>query len=127
MVSLKPGDRVDVRIKDNVIVKPTEKYDKIKSLEIVATDNFGYFLFVPHYIYLKGSCIADALRCKKMSINPRFVNEQVIYIFENLIVKAEPQDGMCCDHCQDHVLMAQANQLDGKTFICWACRNNRWR
>jgi hypothetical protein len=127
MVSLKPGDRVDVRIRDNVIVKPIEKYDKIKSLEIVSADSFGYYLFVPHYLYLNGSSVADAHRCKKMSINLRFVDEQIIYIVEALIAKSEPQDGMCCGHCQDHVLMAAANQPDGKTFICWACRNNRWR
>jgi hypothetical protein len=127
MVRLKEGDRVDCRIKNGKIVGPHDGHDEIKTFEIVSTDNFGYYLFVPHYIHLYGTNLIDAFRCRKLSIDARFIDEQTIYITENMVISVSKQDGISCSRCKDFFRMAAPNQPDGKTMICWGCRDNPYR
>lgn len=60
MAQLKPGDRVACLLREYKIVSPYETYyESITTFEIVANDNAGYFLFVPGFLFLKESIIAD--------------------------------------------------------------------
>jgi len=36
-------------------------------------------------------------------------------------------NGMKCSNCGEVAHMAEPNQADGVTFICYSCRANRWR
>ncbi len=127
MVKLKPGDRVDCRVKSSTIVSPYKDYDEIRTFEIVATDPLGYFLFVPIYVSIKGSITADARLSHRLGIDKKFVDEQIVYIQENMIFQVrDVMDGVVCCKCGEFYAMAEANQEDG-TMICWACRSNRYR
>jgi hypothetical protein len=127
MVMLKEGDRVDICFLDGVVTNPYSEHDTVRTLEIISTDNYGYYLFVPHYLNLSGSTKADVYRCHQLGISARFIDEQMIYITESMIRGIAKQDGMSCGHCGDFSVMAGPNQVDGKTFICYACRQNPYR
>jgi hypothetical protein len=127
MVNLKPGDRVDCRVKANAIVGPYRDYDILKTFEIVATDQYGYYLYVPIHLTIKGSVKADQYQCKQLGIDKRFVDERIIYIQGNLVFQINHiMDGMCCARCREFYPMASANQDDG-TLICFSCRSNPYR
>lgn len=127
MVRLKAGDRVDCRVKSNVIVSPYKEYDEVRTFEIVAVDKTGYYLFVPHYVILKNSTLADKYQCHNLGIDGRFLDEQIVYIQDNLIARISSKlDGMSCAICHEFHPMAESNQEDG-TMICWSCRNNPYR
>lgn len=127
MVKLKPGDRVDCRVKANSIVGPYRDYDDVKTFEIVATDQHGYYLYVPIHMAIKGSVQADQYQCKQLGIDKRFVDECIVYIQGNLVFQINYiMDGMCCARCREFYQMASANQEDG-TLICFSCRSNPYR
>lgn len=127
MVRLNAGDRVDCRVKSNTIVSPYKEYDEVRTFEIVATDNLGYYLYVPHYLFLKGSIKADQYRCRSLGIDKRFLDEQIVYIQENLVSRVSGiLDGMSCAICHEFFSMAAPNQDDG-TLICHSCRRNPYR
>ena len=124
MPSLKPGDTITCRISVSEIVSPYKNYDDIKSFLIVATDNYGYYLYVPHYEQIKGSGAADKYFCKKLGIAIRFLNEEIVYIQEHMVASIERQsEGMCCKKCRELYSYAESNQEDG-TLICFSCRQN---
>lgn len=127
MANLKPGDRVDCRLKNAIIVSPYKEYDEVLTFEIVATDKYGYYLYVPSYYFVKGTFKADTYQCKNLVIEKRFLDTEIVYIQENLIDKVSAiLDGLRCKKCQDFFVMATPNQEDG-TLICWSCRNNPYR
>lgn len=127
MAKLKPGDRVDCRVKAAIIVGPYKDYDEIITFEIIATDKYGYYLYVPDYIALKSTYRADKRQCRQLSIDPRFIDVNCIYVHGNMICRISSiLDGMKCNHCGDFKSMAEPNQLDG-SFICWSCRDNPYR
>jgi hypothetical protein len=127
MTKLKPGDRVDCRLKEGNIVVAYKDYDEVRTFEIIAVSDDDCYLFIPSYVLVKDSILLDSYRCKKLGADPRFVGEQVAFIGESMIHKiSQRMDGMCCDRCQDFMPMAGPNQEDGKTFICWSCRANRY-
>lgn len=128
MVMLKPGDKVDCLVKDNTIVHPYQSsYDFIWTLEIIAAGEYGYYLFIPQYYHLKGSIVATTSRCKAKCINPRFLDEQMAHITENLVYRVSSKlDGMNCSSCGDFVLMGAPNQQDG-SLVCYSCRRNPYR
>jgi hypothetical protein len=122
MTRLKPGDRIDVRIKSATIVAPYSNYDEIKTFEIVSTDEYGYFLYIPHYFYLKETVIAHKSRCQKFGIDKKFIDENIVYIMENMICHVhEHLDGMKCCKCNEFYHYASPNQ-ENETLICWNCR-----
>ena len=127
MTKLKPGDRIEVRIKSDTIVSNYKEYDELRVFEIVAIDDGGYYIYIPHHIYLSGSTILDASTARKLKIEQRFDGEKFLHIAESMInnIKSE-MDGMICARCKDFMKMAIANQSNG-TFLCWSCRNDRWR
>lgn len=127
MTKLKPGDRVDCRVKASTIVSPYRSYDEVKTFEIVAKDDHGYWLYVPHYYYLKGTVVADQYRCKNLGIDKKFLNENIILIQENLIANIQAKmDGMACICCKEFYPYAEPNRGDG-TLICYSCRQNPYR
>lgn len=124
MVRLKPGDRVNCRVKEGMIVGAYKEYDEIKTFEIVAVGDYGYYLFVPQYYTIKNTIPIDKHRIKRMSIDDRFLDEDMIHINDNMVCQVIQQlDGMSCSICKEFFPMAEANQEDG-TMICWACRQN---
>lgn len=127
MTKLKPGDRVDCRVKASTIVSPYKSYDEIKTFEIVATDDHGFYLYVPHYYGLKGTSIADKYQCKALGIDQKFLNEEMIYVQGNMIAAVhETMDGIVCKICREFYQYATSNQSDG-TLICYSCRQNPYR
>jgi translation elongation factor P/translation initiation factor 5A len=116
MTKLKPGDRVDCRVKASTIVSPYRSYDEIKTFEIVAIDD--------HYYYLKDTKVADQYRIKKLGIDKKFLDENIVHIQENMIANVQTTlDGMACKVCKEFYPYAEGNQEDG-TLICYSCRQN---
>lgn len=127
MFNLKAGDKVEVRIKAGTIRSSFDEYDEIRTFEIVAHDNEGYYLFVPHYIYLNEGSIASEARCRSLGIDRAFIGENITYILASYICKVvSMMDGMKCSRCRDFFGMAAPNQRDG-TFLCKACIENPYR
>jgi hypothetical protein len=128
MPRLKQGDSVTCRVSSAEIVSPYKAYDEIKSFVIVAIDDRGYFLFVPNYMFIKNTIIADKYRCKTLGIEQRFLDEEIVYIAENMVASVErKQEGLHCKVCNEMFPYAKPNQDDGKTLICFSCRQNPWR
>lgn len=124
MATLKAGDKISCRVNDNVIVSPFREANDVKVFEIVAVGEYGYYVFVPHYIYIKDSKLIDARWCKRLEINLRFLDEQMAHITESMVYQIiQILDGMFCNICQQFFAMAAPNQED-KTMVCWSCRLN---
>lgn len=127
MAKLKPGDRVDCRVKEATVVSPYKDYDEIKTFEIVAEDKYGYYIYVPPYYNIKGTSKADKYRCKQLRIDSKFLGVDILYIQENMIARiASVLDGMHCANCGEFHAMAGPNQENG-TLICYSCRFNPYR
>ena len=122
MVRLKPGDRVNCRLKESRIVNPYSEFDEEKTFDIIAINDGGYYLFVPIYYNIKESYKIDYFDAKEMSASSKFIGEECVYILENLVAKIHTVlDGLACDKCNVFYEYATANQKDS-TFICWTCR-----
>jgi hypothetical protein len=127
MAKLKPGDRVDCRVKQATIVSPYKDYDEMRTFEIVADDKYGYYLYVPSYMHIKGQVKADQYQCQHLGIHKKFLGENIVYIQGDLVCRINSiLDGMNCSNCGDFFQMAGPNQPDG-TLICYACRFNPYR
>lgn len=127
MTKLKPGDRVDCRVKASTIVSPYKSYDEIKTFEIVATDNHGFYLYVPHYYGLKCTSIADKYQCKALGIDQKFLDSEIIYVRGNMIAAVhETLDGLSCKICREFYQYSTGNQVDG-SLICFSCRQNPYK
>lgn len=127
MTKLKPGDRVDCRVKASTIVSPYRSYDEIKTFEIVAADGHGYYLYIPHYYLIKGTVVADKYKCKSLGIDLKFLDENVFYIQESMIASVQSRlDGLSCIVCREFFPYAAPNRGDG-TLICFSCRQNPYR
>jgi len=127
MTQLKPGDRINCRIKQGIIVSPYKDYDEMKTFEIVAVESHGYYLFVPSYYSLKGTRKLEKNQAVLLEIERRFVGEEITYIDGNLVHSINfILDGMKCCQCHEFFIMAEPNQEDG-TLICYSCRFNPYR
>jgi hypothetical protein len=127
MTTLKPGDRVDCRVKASTIVSPYRSYDEIKTFEIVAVDTHGCYLYVPHYYLLKGTTVADKYKCKNLGIDLKFLDENIIHIQENMIAGVQARlDGLSCVICKEFFPYAAPNRGDG-ALVCFSCRQNPYR
>jgi hypothetical protein len=124
MIRLKAGDSVSCRVLSAHIVEADKLFDDTQSFVIVAVSDEGYYIYVPHYYFLKDIEVLDKYRCKTLKIEKRFLGENITYIHENMIVKVESkQDGMACRICHDFYPYATVNQEDG-TMVCYSCRQN---
>ena len=127
MVKLKPGDRVDCRVKANNIVVSNSGYDDVRTFEVVNSDDEGCYIFIPCFVYINGGMVLDAAKASRMGIDPRFVGEKISYIAESSICKVSyVLDGMKCQRCQDFFIMAAPNTPEGE-FWCRYCRENPYR
>jgi hypothetical protein len=127
MAKLKPGDCINCCIKDYYLVSPYHEYDEVLTFEVVAESNFGYYVYVPHYITLNNLNHFSESQCKFLGIDRKFYGQNFLYVKDSFIYRVKSvQDGMTCHKCQDFFLMAEANQEDG-TLICYACRQNPYR
>jgi len=127
MAKLKPGDRVDCRVKEATIVSPYKEYDDVLTFEVIGIDQYGYYLYVPPYYFIKKTFTVDKYQCKNLGVDPRFLDVQAHYIQENMILRINSVlDGMKCCNCEEFYSMAEPNQDDG-TLICWSCRKNPYR
>ena len=121
---LNVGDTISCRIRSSSIVGPYKNYDEIKSFMIVAVDDHGYYLYVPHYYCLSGCVVANEYRCKNLNIDKKYLHEDIIYIKENMVAAVEcKQDGLQCKICGEFFPYSVANQGDG-SLICYSCRLN---
>ena len=127
VIELKPGDIVSCAIRSGIIVSSYGTYDEIRSFAIItAYENYGYYLFVPCYITLNNSEIADTRKCKEFSIEMKYLNESIVWIVSSVISSVVSiNKGMICKNCKESCLYAEPNQFDG-SFICYSCRNNRY-
>jgi len=124
MLNLKPGDQVSCRIRLAIIVDPNAEYDEIQSFVIVASSSNGYYLYVPHYYFLKEVEELDRFRQKSLGIEKRYLNENITYIEDGMIVRVDSkQDGLACKICHDFYPYATINQEDG-SMVCYSCRQN---
>jgi hypothetical protein len=122
MVRLRAGDRVRVRVNAGTIVSPYSDFDEVRVFEVVAVDDDGCYLYVPHYLFLKGAYYIDPSRAHKLKIEPRFHQELMTYVAENMVAGVESQmDGERCSRCQEFCPMAKLAQPE-YIFLCWSCR-----
>jgi hypothetical protein len=128
MTRLKPGDRVEVKLRAGGAVSPySGDFDEIKIFEIVSLDSHGYYLYIPNYIAIKNTINVDARECRALRIDLRYLGENILYVSDSVIYKVSfVLDGMMCLNCQEFCQYAQSNQEDG-SFICYQCRFNPWR
>lgn len=126
MGKLKPGDRVLCKIKSGQVINAyADDWDDKAVFEIVSVDNRGYYIYIPHYMFIKGGLKVNEHNQKTHHIDKRFIGEIILYITENSIVNVEScADGLTCDKCKEFYPMAQT---DKKVFICWVCRNYPYR
>lgn len=127
MAKLKPGDRIDCRVKAHIIVSPYKDYDEIKTFQIIARDKLGYYLYVPCYFLLKDTYTVTKYQCDNLNIDYKFIGEEFVYIQSNMISRINlVYDGLFCSKCSEFFQMAEPNQEDG-TLICYSCRINPYR
>lgn len=124
MSSLKPGDRVVIKLKEDKLVGPYEEdYHRTRILEIIASDSKGYYLFVPHYMFIHNTFKVDRYNCREMSLPTKFLGEELLLVPESQIYRVfSIMKGMVCCCCNDFYEYAAPNQPDG-SLICWSCRN----
>lgn len=127
-MKLNPGDKIDCLIKNSSIVSPySNDYDNILTFEIIAKDNNGYFIYIPHYIYINNSIKIDSLLASQLNINSKFINEYLMFIKSSLIYNVKSVvDGVHCANCKEFFYMAEPNQPNN-TLICWSCKSNPYR
>ncbi len=122
MVKLKPGDKITCRVKDSSIVSGYAEFDEEKTFEIIATDEYGYFVYVPEYFYIKNATRITKYNIKALDVSKRFIECFCIYVHESSISKVHSVlDGTSCAKCHEFFHQAEPNQEDG-SMICWACR-----
>lgn len=122
--SCKPGDRVVCRSKDGVIVNHFEEWEEETIFDIACIHSEGYMVCVPQSVYLKDTILLTKDNYSRFSADKKFIGSTVYYITDFRIVRIKSRiDGMCCNVCGTFSGMAEPNQPDEKTFICWGCRN----
>lgn len=126
MTQLHIGDIVSCKIKSSIIVSPYKAYDEIKTFVIIAKDECGYYLFVPHYRSINDSVVADVWLCSSLSLPSKYLNENIVYIDASLVYSvARKQDGTVCRLCKELFPYALPNRPDG-SLICYSCRQSRY-
>ena len=122
MGKLKPGDRVVCKIKAGQVINAyANDWDEKLIFEIVAVDNRGCYIYIPHYIFIKGGLTVNKHNQKTHGVDKKFMGEVIVYITENSIVQIEPNiDGLICSKCKEFYPMAQTEK---KAFLCWVCRH----
>jgi hypothetical protein len=118
------GDRINCRIKNGLIINPYDNnYDDIYTFDVIGKDSEGYYLYVPHYLYIKYAYIIEPQQCNYLKIHKKFINQNVLFITENMIDKVQSKiDGCFCINCGLFCYMAEPNSYDN-SLTCWECKN----
>ncbi len=104
------------------LVSPYAEHTDEVTLEVLAHDLTGYFVYVPDYIYLKATTRITKSNAKALGINSRFIECFTLYVPDSAIAKVHSLlDGETCSKCKQFYYQASPNQ-DDSSFICWACR-----
>jgi hypothetical protein len=128
MPRLKIGTCIICRLREKTVINPyTSDYDQEASFDIIASDNLGYYLYIPPYTFIKGSVRADSFLLKQLSLNKKYLGDEILYIREGFVYKVKSEvDGCTCDRCKDFFHQAAPNQ-DNDGFLCWSCRADPYR
>ena len=127
MVKLKPGDKVNCLLKNNTIVSSYSDFDQEITFEIVALNDKGYFLYIPPYLYIRGSYLLTEPVARRMDVNKKFIDIQVVHIIPDMICKVHSiLDGCQCVNCEEFFEQAAPNQED-LSFVCFLCRTYVYR
>ena len=123
---LRPGDVVSVHIKEAQIVSSYSGFDSSEPFQIIATDDEGYYLYIPPHIIIADAFVLDAYRANVLNIKKQFIDSNVVYITPSYIASIRSRlDGTICTKCGEFFDMASGNQPDG-SFICFICRSYWW-
>ena len=125
MADPKPGDTVVCRFKDGAIVSCYSAYDATYHFQVIASDYWGFYVYVPDYLGLSGSSKIDYSTATHLNIKPHFVGCKMLYIRESQIASVRPLDGCVCSRCNEFFAQAQANE--GESFMCFLCRTYKYR
>jgi hypothetical protein len=126
MATLRPGDVVKCRTKDNLLVSCYSGFDAEVSLQIIAVDEDGHYVYIPDYLAIKETFEVDAYTARVFGIKNTFIGSRAIYILPSYVVGVQTRlDGMTCAKCSEFFRYAEANQED-ESFVCFTCRNYYW-
>jgi hypothetical protein len=123
------GDRVVCQIRDHSIVSMYDtEYDQKSVFEIIAFCEEGYLVYVPHDMLLRGTTKIRRDNYKQLRVSKKFIDDEVCYISDYKILSVHSvADGMICARCEEFVSMSGPNQPDKVTFICYLCKENKFR
>lgn len=124
MARCSPGDSVVCHIKDGSIVNIyDEKWDDTRVFDIVSLYEEGYMVYIPISVIIKESISLTEANYKKFNASKKFVDSTVCYITDYRVISVHRKlDGLCCIKCGCFCSMAEPNQPDNKSLICWGCR-----
>lgn len=128
MTRLNPGDRVVCKLHGNTLVNTyNSNYDNLKTFDIIAADNMGYYLYVPPYTYIKDMYKVDSFILKNLDLHKKYLGDNIVYITSVFVHKIASQiEGTICDKCKEFCYKAMPNQPDNG-FTCYLCRDNPYR
>lgn len=123
MASCSPGDQVICYLKDGHIVSVYDNEWQDKSIfDIVSLYEEGYMLYVSEDIRLIDAILLTKTNYTKFNADKKFIGSYIYYITDHKIVSIYSKlDGICCIKCETFCRMAEPNQPDGRSFICWNC------
>jgi hypothetical protein len=126
MATLRPGDTVKCRVKDNMLVSCYSSFDAEVSLQIIAVDEDGHYVYIPDHLSIKETFEVDAYTARVFGIRSIFIGSRAIYILPSYVAEIQTKlDGMVCNKCSEFFSFAEANQEDD-SFVCFTCRNYFW-
>lgn len=129
MTKIKPGDQIICCVKEAKLVSPYSVWEEEVDLTVLALDdeNSGCFVYVPDYIYLKGTTEINTYNIKALGVPPKYVGCFCLYVsFSKISRVGRRLDGMICDRCKEFHYQADSNQENGG-FLCFLCRTYRYR
>lgn len=134
-MATKPGDMVQVRIKDKQILNLNSKEGNLISVKLLAIElRYSKEYLVLLDVYQSYNIdIEDWSDSTGYDVIPDlspYDKKDVCWVDQSLISTQmhinSSVDGCSCSKCNDFARMASPNQDDG-TFICYGCRSNPWR
>lgn len=121
-----PGDTVSCKFSSTRLTNAiSSDFDEILSFDVIAKDDKGYYLYIPHYVLLRETSIISKSIADNLKILSRFIGENFLYVtFHNVVSVRKGIEGATCMKCDEFFPYAESNP-DGKT-ICFVCRKYRY-
>lgn len=125
--SLRPGDTVAVHLKEDRVVSPYSAYDRAEVFQVIATDYYGTYVYIPDHIFVAETHKIDEITADSLNIRSPFIGERMAYLENSQIAKVvSTLDGCLCTRCNEFFPQASPNQEDG-TMLCFLCKTYPWR